>query len=204
MSIFHRAEQKPALTARGHLAVPANRSTTQAEEETPLKIRNIKCLGQCIQILLNHGRVGGNKKEKGKGKDHFCYNSNKLMTGSHLVHSRMSREDVYWDTERPGLPEEFFQFSFSQRRRTPGFSQEVTGYILFPKGLAIPHLWCDGAHPHSTQALFRYESWRDVGEWCLPFVCDKGLSILPSGWIHLHRCKNAALHLLSLHQTGNY
>lgn len=48
-----QSRTKPALTARGHLTVPANHSIAQAKEETPLKIKTIKHLGWCIQMIWN-------------------------------------------------------------------------------------------------------------------------------------------------------
>lgn len=46
-----QSRTKPALTARGHLTVPANHSTAQAKGETPLKIKTIKHLGWCVQMI---------------------------------------------------------------------------------------------------------------------------------------------------------
>lgn len=46
-----QSRTKPALTARGHLTAPANHSTTQGKEETPLKIKTIKHLGWRVQMI---------------------------------------------------------------------------------------------------------------------------------------------------------
>lgn len=87
-----QSRTKPVLTARGHLTVPANHSTAQAKEETPLKIKTIKHLTWRIQMIQD-------LKERTK-RNQFYRNSNRQMAGSH---SRLSTEDIYWDTGKRWL-----------------------------------------------------------------------------------------------------
>lgn len=101
-----QSRTKPVLTARGHLTVPANHSTAQAEEETPLKIKTIKHLAWRVQMIWD-------LKERTK-RNQFYRNSNSRMAGSH---PRLPTEDIYWDTERDGSPKEIVWLCFSQRRR---------------------------------------------------------------------------------------
>lgn len=91
MSIFHRAKQNQSWQHGGILwdEMPANHSTAQTKEETPLKIKTIKHLAWHVQMIWDF-------KER-KKRNQLYRNSNRQMAGSH---PRLPTEDIYWDTER--------------------------------------------------------------------------------------------------------
>lgn len=112
-----QSRTKPALTARGHLTAPANHSTTQAKEETPLKIKTIKHLGWRVQMIWD-------LKERKKKKIQFCRNSNRRMACSHPW---LPTEDIYWDTEKDGSSKGIVWLCFSQKKEDrSSFSPRVS------------------------------------------------------------------------------
>lgn len=126
-----QSRTKPALTARGHLTAPANHSTAQAKEETPLKIKTIKHLGWRVQMIWD-------LKER-KKRNQFYRNSNRRMAGSHPW---LPSEDIYWDTET-AHQKKLFDFLLPKKEDRSSFP---------PQGLAISHPCCDGM-AHTTHTV---------------------------------------------------